>query len=142
MTSELGIMLRNCIDQVTGINDSKSASDYYREAAHLFAHRLGVDAMRAALTACAAWHWAERNHAGKFNERMELCNYSEYLTQKALAISEGRPHDESYIGVPHLIVWPSVYLDRADSESAQEIVDRIIGQYRKAALAQAEGGEQ
>ena len=99
-------------------------------------------AMYAALEAHAAWSWAERETtpATTFSERMELSKYSEWMTQRALDLVAGRDPDQSdYEGVPSLVVWPAVHLNRADADEAQAIVDRLIGKYR-AALAAAKGG--
>jgi len=59
--------------------------------------------MQAALEAHAAWADAEHESpkmSTTFHERMDLCSYSEWLTDKAL----GRPHDENWHGVPRLIL--------------------------------------
>ena len=106
--------------------------------------------LREACEAHAAWSWSEHaeKHAGTtFDERMELCNYAEWLTARALSIDSGDPAGEAYRGVPHMIVWPTVGIDRADAIEASDIVTRVLVEWRKfherrsAALAQDGGRE-
>ena len=88
--------------------------------------------MLLALEAHQAWHWAEENHTlSTFDERMELCNYANYLTSLALALVEGKSWDEAYNGVPHMIVWPTINIFREDSHGAQLIVDRLLSEWKK-----------
>lgn len=76
---------------------------------------------------CHAWHRSESQSLGTFNERMELCNYSEWLTRKALSAALGEPFDEPYEGIPHLLLTPGlgVHLHRATAEDAAEIAREI-----------------
>jgi hypothetical protein len=94
--------------------------------------------MHMALEAHAAWHWAESTTgASTFHERMELANYSQWLTARALAQAAGLPHTEDFSGVPRMLIgFDGVSIDRASEKTAQEIVDRLIGDYR-AAIAKA-----
>ena len=88
------------------------------------------------LQACEAhqaWAWAEENHKStSFNERMELCKYAQWLTVRALAITSGDPAGEKYAGVPHMVIWPAVYIDRADQDEAKAIVSRLMDEWRAA----------
>ena len=94
----------------------------------------------AACEAHAAWAWAEHNHAqATFHERMELSQYAEWLTQRALLVAAGcNPESEKYRGVPQLIVWPGVNLTRIGADDARMLVSRLLAAYR-AAIAKAEG---
>tara|TARA_R110002060_G_scaffold13191_1_gene18735 strand:+ start:740 stop:1183 length:444 start_codon:yes stop_codon:yes gene_type:complete len=97
-------------------------------------------ALVEACEAHAAWHWAEENHASStFNERMELAKFSQWLTMRALAAARGDViSDAEYEGVSALVVWPSIYISRADQDAARAIVDRLIAEFR-VALKQAKG---
>lgn len=102
--------------------------------AHLIA---AAPDLLAAAEAHLAWTWAEDQHdLATFSERMELCSYAEWLTRRAVDKASGAAAGEEYVGVPRLIVWPSVYLDRADADRAKAIVDRLLAAYR-AAIAKA-----
>ena len=81
-----------------------------------------------ALEAHAAWHWAEEKGLGSFNDSVELCKYAQWLTAKAL--NQAAP--DKYEGVPHLLIWPSVYIDRAKQEDVQIMVDKVLMLYRDA----------
>lgn len=96
--------------------------------------------MHMALEAHAAWHWAENTTGvSTFHENMELCNYSQWLTARALAQAAGMPHTEDFSGVPRMLIgFDGARIDRATQQSAQAIVDRIIDDYR-AAIAKATG---
>jgi len=82
-----------------------------------------------ALEACWAWHVAERKNLGSFDARMELSNYSEYATRRALAAIYGQKFDEPYQGVPHLmidVVGPlGCHLARANEEIAAALVKEV-----------------
>src|SRR5258708_39222937 len=89
----------------------------------------------AAAEAHAAWAWAEEGHGSNstYNERMELCNYAEFLTNTALAAARGEPLPDEYTGVPHIVVrFPFAYIDRAEADQAQAIVERLLAEYRAA----------
>jgi hypothetical protein len=90
--------------------------------------------LRETCEAMQAWFWAEKHHeTTTFDERVELCNYAEWLTQRALMRADGKdPDADEYKGVPHMIVWPSVHISRADAEKVQATVERILGEYRAA----------
>jgi hypothetical protein len=90
--------------------------------------------MLQALEAHQAWAWAEGSspRISTFNENMELCQYANWLTAKALAAVNGHPVEVEYEGVPHMTVWPTVGIDRAEQGEAQAIVDRILAAYRAA----------
>lgn len=96
--------------------------------------------MHMALEAHAAWHWAENTSGvSTFHENMELANYSQWLTARALAQAAGMSHTEDFSGVPRLLIgFDGLRIDRATQQSAQAIVDRLIGDYR-AAIAKATG---
>lgn len=109
-------------------------SDFHGTVADV---RLIVSAplLLAAAEAHAAWSWAEESHGATstHSERMELCNYAEFLTNKALAAAAGEPFPDEYDGVPRIIVrFPCAYLDRSEASEAQAIVDRLLTEYRAA----------
>jgi hypothetical protein len=88
-----------------------------------------------AAEAHAAWAYAEEGHGlnSTFNERMELCNYAEFLTNNALALMRGEALPSEYEGVPRIVVqFPHAYLDRADADEARASVDRLLTAYREA----------
>ncbi|NPT59712.1 hypothetical protein [Paraburkholderia elongata] len=88
-----------------------------------------------AAEAHAAWAYAEEGHGlnSTFNERMELCNYAEFLTNNALALMRGEELPAEYEGIPRIVVrFPLAYLDRADAEQARASVDRLLAAYREA----------
>ncbi|MDQ7981914.1 hypothetical protein QYH69_32340 [Paraburkholderia sp. SARCC-3016] len=88
-----------------------------------------------AAEAHAAWAYAEEGHGlvSTFNERMELCNYAEYLTNKALAIMRGEPLPETHEGVPRIVVrFPLVGISRVDESEIRSSVDRLLAAYRDA----------
>ena len=65
-----------------------------------------IEVMQTALEAHELWEKAEREHLGSFHQRMELCNYAEWLTRKALAAVRGQQFEEEYEGVPRIILEP------------------------------------
>lgn len=94
-----------------------------------------------AAEAHAAWAYAEKGHGlnSTFNERMELCNYAEFLTNNALALMRGEALPAEYQGVPRIVVqFPHAYLDRADADEARACVDRLLAAYREALRIAAE----
>lgn len=91
-----------------------------------------------ALEACeahAAWFWAEHESpkSTTFEERVELANYSEWLTAKAL----NRSAPEKYQGIPKMLIWPECRIHRGSAEEVRAIVDAVLDKYR-AAIAQLE----
>lgn len=76
---------------------------------------------KKALRACYSWHIAERQGIGNLNACMELCQYSEWLTAQWLGMNGAE-----YSGVPHMIVWPQVDIDRCSEENAQALVDEVF----------------
>ena len=62
-----------------------------------------VEELRHALEAEAAWHDAEDENpkTTTFEERMDLCHYSEWACKKAL----GRDVPDEYEGIPRIIDW-------------------------------------
>ena len=93
-----------------------------------------------ALEAHTAWSWSEANHKeATFDERMELCKYAEWLTARALAIASGDPTGDEYEGVPHMVIWPSVFISRIGQDEAREIVKRLMDAWRQAIRARGEG---
>lgn len=84
--------------------------------------------MLDALMACNAWHKAESDSIGSFNDRMELCNYSEWITRKAIAFATGEQFDEPYQGVPHLLISSGlgVHLHRDSADEASKIVQKTL----------------
>lgn len=89
--------------------------------------------LREALEACAAWHYAESNNVGSFQEKMELCKYSEWATQKALGLSSG----VQYEGVPRMFIWPEVHIHKGDEVAALQLIEMVK---QHAALTPADGG--
>lgn len=88
-----------------------------------------------AAEAHAAWAYAEEGHGlnSTFNERMELCNYAEFLTNNALALMRGETLPDRYDGFPRIVVqFPYAYVDQADAEQARASVDRLLAAYREA----------
>jgi len=88
-----------------------------------------------AAEAHAAWAHAEEGHGlnSTFNERMELCNYAEFLTNNALALMRGEALPAEYEGIPRIIVqFPFAYVDRADAAEARASIDRLLAAYREA----------
>lgn len=53
-----------------------------------------------ALEACRAWHYAEANNLGTFRQRGDLCAYSEWKTQQALAATHPAFKQGDYKPVP------------------------------------------
>jgi hypothetical protein len=88
-----------------------------------------------AAEAHAAWAYAEEGHGlySTFNERMELCNYAEFLTNKALAMMRGEPLPAEYEGIPRIVVrFPLVGIGRVDEDEIRASVDRLLAAYRDA----------
>lgn len=52
-----------------------------------------------ALEAVVAWFDAEDQHTGSFHDKMELCNYAEWVSRKALGQEVGE-----YVPVPKLLI--------------------------------------
>lgn len=88
------------------------------------------DAMQEALKACRAWHYAEMKYLGSFSQRGDLCAYSEWLTQKALALFMPSFAQADYKPVP------VVFGDGACAETVSSWVDELIVE-EVSALAQA-----
>jgi len=57
-----------------------------------------------ALEAHELWAKAEHEHLGTFHERMDLCSYAEFMTEKALAHVRGEAFAKEWVGVPRLII--------------------------------------
>lgn len=76
-------------------------------------------ALAAAAKANFAWHIAEEKSLGSFTARLELCNYSQWLTRKALdQVGE-------YSGVPRLLLDPgslSAEIVRATVEECETLI--------------------
>jgi hypothetical protein len=88
-----------------------------------------------AAEAHAAWAYAEEGHGlnSTFNERMELCNYAEFLTNTALALMRGETLPAKYEGVPRIVVrFPLACIDRAEEDQVRASVDRLLAPYREA----------
>jgi hypothetical protein len=88
-----------------------------------------------AAEAHAAWAYAEEGHGliSTFNERMELCNYAEYLTNKALAMIRGELLPTDYEGLPRIVVrFPLASVERAEENEIRASVDRLLAAYREA----------
>lgn len=80
--------------------------------------------MRAALQANEVWHIAEDKSLGTFHQRVELCNYSEWITRKALAADGGAPFDEPFQGMPRILIDVMTFtprLERIDEDQAKEL---------------------
>jgi hypothetical protein len=92
--------------------------------------------------ACRAWHRAETEHIGTFDQRSELCNYSEWATRRALAAVAGEPFTEQYDGVPHLLLTDgeqiNVRLAKASEGEAVLLVQSIEAHFAKAPAEQEE----
>lgn len=116
--------------------DGPSAADLV-SALHGYAGTLKMKLGMAleAVEAHLAWTWAE--HAGSklsaFSERVELCNYAEWLSARAMQSCA----PTEYMGIPKILVWPDVLLHRATAEEARAIVDRILCDYRKSLAGEA-----
>lgn len=54
---------------------------------------------RQAITAIVQWFDAERMNLGSFHDRMELCNYAEWLARKAAGQDVGEYH-----GIPKITI--------------------------------------
>lgn len=65
---------------------------------------IDVDLLVKALEANALWFKAESECLGTFHERMDLCSYSEFMTEKALAHVRGELFEKEWQGVPRLII--------------------------------------
>jgi len=88
-----------------------------------------------AAEAHAAWAYAEEGHGlvSTFNERMELCNYAEFLTNNALALMRGEKLPAEYEGIPRIVVrFPLVSVGRVDETEIRASVDRLLTAYREA----------
>lgn len=88
-----------------------------------------------AAEAHAAWAYAEEGHGlnATFNERMELCNYAEYLTNNALALMRGETLPAEYEGIPRIVVrFPLASVECIDEQQIRASVDRLIAAYREA----------
>lgn len=84
-----------------------------------------------ALRAHRAWDLAERTNIGTFHDRMELCNYAQWLTEKTLRLIDGEPEGEPFEGVPRLLLNPATFVvDRVtiDEGAAQSLVDNVAVQ--------------
>lgn len=94
-----------------------------------------VVALTEAAQANLAWHVAEELSIGSFQARMELCNYAQWLTRKAL----GDLSD--YEGVPRLLLDTqtfSVDIARCDVEGCKALVREALD---LAAVEQLRKGE-
>lgn len=88
-----------------------------------------------AAEAHAAWAYAEEGHGlnSTFNERMELCNYAEFLTNNALALMRGETLPKEYKGVPRIVVrFPLAGIERIEESEIRASVDRLLAAYREA----------
>ncbi len=54
--------------------------------------------LREAVEASVQWFEAEDKHLGTFHDRMDMCNYAEWISRKALGQDVGK-----FEGVPRLI---------------------------------------
>ncbi len=118
----------DCGELTTGHKDRLREDDAKRLALCWNCH----DDLLAACEACAAWHWAEREcpqHTTTFQERVDLCNYAEWLTLKALAAALGNEPTANYEGLLRVYMDGTSY--RPTSDDTQAVVDRIIAAYRK-----------
>jgi hypothetical protein len=85
-----------------------------------------IDIALAACRAHLAWELAERDMSITFQARMELCNYAQWLTRKAL----GEVAD--YVGVPRIILQSfSPKLVRADEKQCEAIVAEMLARAEK-----------
>ena len=80
------------------------------------------DAVKA-LRACHAWHIAEEKNIGSFQAKSALCNYSEYLTEKALFRT-----DAAYEGVPRIYLFP-VELVRDTAEECDHLIEEVFKRF-------------
>ena len=60
-----------------------------------------------ALEAHELWNEAEDKHLGTFHQRMDLCSYAQFMTEKALAHVRGLAFDKEWAGVPRLVITTS-----------------------------------
>lgn len=64
---------------------------------------------------------------------MELANYSQWLTARALSQAAGIEDKEDFSGVPKLLLgFDGARIDRASEQTAEQIVARLIVLYRYA----------
>jgi len=56
-----------------------------------------------AVQACMSWFIAESESLGTFNERVDMCSYSEWACRKAL----GLPCKDEWEGVPRIVIRPT-----------------------------------
>ncbi len=120
---------------------AQARKDAYTEGVHDQAVKIDAEIREAkeALEAHQAWSWAEANHKeATFNERMELCKYAEWMTVRALSKLSGDSTGDTYEGVPHMVVWPDVYIARADQQEARAIVDRLLAAWRETIRSRGE----
>ena len=66
--------------------------------------KIDIALLIQALEAHEAWAKAEHDSLGSFHQRMDLCSYAEFLTDKALAHVRGERFDKEWQGVPQLII--------------------------------------
>jgi hypothetical protein len=66
--------------------------------------KIDVGLLVKALEAHALWAKAENEHLGTFHERMDLCSYAEFMTEKALAHVRGELFEKEWQGVPRIII--------------------------------------
>jgi hypothetical protein len=79
-----------------------------------------IKALEEAARACHAWHVAEDRGLGTFQQRMELCHYSEYLTEQVLLGG-----DTPYEGVPRITLFP-IEIQRDTAEQAEAIIAEVF----------------
>ena len=85
--------------------------------------------VREALEAHEAWAEAEHGSLGTFHQRMELCNYAEWLTEKVLAELRGEPFNKTFEGVPRLLIEPgTLVVNRIviDEEQAKKLAQAAL----------------
>jgi len=84
-------------DERRKTKDASDAATEYAFRYHKSQERLAL--ALEALEAVVAWFDAEDQHTGSFHDKMELCNYAEWMSRKAL----GQNVDE-YKPVPQIIL--------------------------------------
>lgn len=96
--------------------------EYIRADSSIFAD------MKSALEACRAWHIAEDKNIGSHHDRMELCHYSHWLTNKTLAKVNGKIFTEEYKGLLRIVLGSSNMMGthRASETDITNLIDGII----------------
>lgn len=94
--------------------------------------RAEIERLRAAARSNRAWHYAESEGLGTFAQRTDLCAYSEFLTQQALAVIEPAFSQDNYKPAP------VVFGDGVNAQTLSCWVDELIAHEIEALNAKGE----